>query len=105
MPADRPVPASFVLDHTAPDRPSLVPEVTLRVATDVVALWEAIERATERRDFRASPGPFCSWCGHQALCPAHGGTPPPFPEPRQEAAPNGLADPADPPVPGPAAED
>lgn len=43
------------------------------------ALWAAIDRATTARDFRANPGPLCGWCSHQAICPAHGGTPPPFP--------------------------
>ena len=44
------------------------------------AIWDAIARATESRDFRASPSRLCDWCDHQALCPAFGGTPPPFPE-------------------------
>ena len=43
------------------------------------AIWAAIERATERGEFRASPSRLCEWCSHQALCPAFGGTPPPFP--------------------------
>ncbi len=66
MPADRPVPATFVLDHTTPGRPSLVPEVTLRVASDVVALWEAIEQ--ERGTAPTDP-PFwaAAWPGGQAL--------------------------------------
>ena len=66
MPADRPVPSTFVLDHTTPDRPSLVPEVTLRVASDVVALWEAIEN--ERGTAPTDP-PFwaAAWPGGQAL--------------------------------------
>ena len=46
----------------------------------LVALWQAIERATEDRDFRPKPGRLCGWCHHQSLCPAYGGTPPPFPE-------------------------
>ena len=45
------------------------------------ALWAAIERATRERDFRPSPSRLCGWCDHQALCPAFGGTPPPWPEP------------------------
>ena len=47
----------------------------------LVALWRAIERATERREFEPRPGRLCDWCDHQALCPSFGGTPPPFPEP------------------------
>lgn len=46
----------------------------------VLALWEAIERATRRREFPSRPGPLCGWCDHQALCPSFGGTPPPFPD-------------------------
>ena len=30
-------------------------------------------------DFRPSPGRLCEWCDHHDLCPAFGGTPPPFP--------------------------
>ena len=52
----------------------------LAVERKVVALWEAIERATQLRDFRPRPSRLCDWCDHQALCPAFGGTPPPFPE-------------------------
>jgi len=44
------------------------------------AIWAAIQRATEARDFRPNPGALCKWCDHQALCPAFGGTPPPFPD-------------------------
>lgn len=39
------------------------------------ALWQAIERACEREDFRPRPGPLCSWCSFQAYCPAQGGDP------------------------------
>lgn len=45
----------------------------------VQAVWEAIRRATDEQDWRPSPGPLCSWCSHQELCPAKGGTPPPLP--------------------------
>lgn len=43
------------------------------------AIWAAIERATEAGHFRPNPSRLCGWCDHQALCPAFGGTPPPFP--------------------------
>jgi putative RecB family exonuclease len=46
----------------------------------LLALWEAIERATQRREFLPRPSRLCDWCDHQALCPSFGGTPPPFPE-------------------------
>lgn len=43
MSSARRVPAAFVRDHTRPARPSLVPEIALLVAADVVALWLAME--------------------------------------------------------------
>jgi hypothetical protein len=52
----------------------------LAVERKVVALWEAIERATQLREFQPRPSKLCDWCDHQSLCPAFGGTPPPFPE-------------------------
>ena len=52
----------------------------------VLALWDAIARATERGDWRPSPSKLCDWCDHQALCPAFGGTPPPFPAEAAAAA-------------------
>jgi predicted nicotinamide N-methyase len=66
VPAPRQVPAAFVLAHTRPVRPSLVPEVTLQVAADVVALWEAIEQA---RGTAPTEPPFwaAAWPGGQAL--------------------------------------
>jgi putative RecB family exonuclease len=39
------------------------------------ALWQAIERACEKEDFRPRPGPLCNWCSFQAYCPAQGGDP------------------------------
>ena len=61
-----PPPTRFPLEHTRPARPSLVPEVVLRVADDVVALWEALEHE------QVGPGsdpPFwaAAWPGGQAL--------------------------------------
>jgi putative RecB family exonuclease len=53
----------------------------------LTALWAAIERATDRGEWRASPGRLCQWCDHQARCPAFGGTPPPLPV--RGADPNG----------------
>ena len=45
----------------------------------IEALWQAIERARESRDWRPRPGRLCDWCAHKALCPAFGGTPPALP--------------------------
>jgi putative RecB family exonuclease len=51
-----------------------------RFERTVLAIWAAIQRAMDTHDFRPSPGRLCEWCDFQALCPAFGGTPPPFPE-------------------------
>jgi putative RecB family exonuclease len=59
----------------APDEPELA-----RFERNLKALWAAIERAMLTGDFRPSPSRLCEWCDHQALCPAFGGTPPPFPD-------------------------
>ena len=37
------------------------------------ALWQAIELACEKEDFRPRPGPLCNWCSFRAFCPAQGG--------------------------------
>ena len=44
------------------------------------ALWEAIERATARREFLPRRSGLCGWCDHQALCPEFGGAVLPWPE-------------------------
>ncbi len=46
----------------------------------LLALWDAIERATQRREFLPRPSRLCEWCDHQSLCPAFGGTALPWPE-------------------------
>ena len=58
------------------------PEERDLLATErkVEALWRAIERATERGDWRPNRSAMCEWCAHQPVCPAWGGTPPPLPE-------------------------
>ncbi len=58
-----------------------VPDERDLLATErkVQAIWEAIRRAEASGDWRANPGRICSWCAHQAICPAFGGTPPPLP--------------------------
>lgn len=60
-----------------------------RFERTVMAIWAAIQRALQTGDFRPSPGRLCDWCDHKALCPAFGGTPPPFPDQAQ------LTDPRD----------
>jgi predicted nicotinamide N-methyase len=60
------VPGDFVRAHTRVERPTLVPEVQLHVAADVVALWEAME---QERVGPADEPPFwaAAWPGGQAL--------------------------------------
>ncbi|GGO45262.1 recombinase RecB [Streptomyces daqingensis] len=66
----------------------------LRVERKLLALWEAITRATETGDWRPRRGKLCGWCDHQAHCPEFGGSPPPYPltvqprlpEPRTEGS-------------------
>jgi putative RecB family exonuclease len=57
-----------------------------RFERTLVAVWRAIERSVARREFRANPSRLCDWCDYQALCPPHGGTLPPYPEPVERAA-------------------
>ncbi|UAL31512.1 PD-(D/E)XK nuclease family protein [Nocardioides rotundus] len=45
----------------------------------VEAIWRAIRVAEDSGDWRPRESALCSWCAHQALCPAKGGTPPPLP--------------------------
>ena len=52
----------------------------------VVAIWQAIRAAEETGDWRPNPSKLCSWCSHQELCPAFGGTPPPLPVRDREEA-------------------
>lgn len=62
------------------------PDELVRFERTLVALWRAIDRATAERDFRPRPSRLCGWCAHQEICPAFGGTPPPFPEAPPPAA-------------------
>jgi putative RecB family exonuclease len=58
----------------APDEAELV-----RFERTLQAIWTAIERAVATGDFRPNKTRLCDWCDHQVICPAFGGTPPPFP--------------------------
>ncbi|MFJ8587075.1 RecB family exonuclease [Streptomyces sp. NPDC093595] len=53
----------------------------LRVERKLLALWDAISRATETGDWRPRPTKLCGWCDHQSFCPEFGGTPPVYPLP------------------------
>jgi putative RecB family exonuclease len=50
-----------------------------RVEHKLLALWDAISRATESGDWRPKTSKLCGWCDHKAHCPEFGGTPPPYP--------------------------
>ncbi|WP_396935139.1 RecB family exonuclease [Mycolicibacterium sp.] len=62
-----------VLDYS-PDEDEL-----LRFERTLMAMWRAIQSAGATGDFRPNPSKLCNWCAHQSLCPAYGGTPPPYP--------------------------
>ncbi|MGY4712108.1 RecB family exonuclease [Mycolicibacterium sp. CBM1] len=62
-----------LLDYT-PDLDEL-----LRFEKTLMAIWRAIQSAGATGDFRPNPSRLCDWCSHQSMCPAYGGTPPPYP--------------------------
>jgi putative RecB family exonuclease len=62
-----------LLDYT-PDLDEL-----LRFEKTLMAIWRAIQSAGATGDFQPNPSRLCNWCAHQAVCPAFGGTPPPYP--------------------------
>ncbi|MEP6598048.1 MAG: RecB family exonuclease [Actinomycetota bacterium] len=82
------VPAQLKLIYLA-DRDTLTyapsADELLRFERTLHAIWTAIGRATALEEFRPSPSRLCGWCSYQALCPAFGGTPPPFPGPPRAA--------------------
>lgn len=41
----------------------------------VGAVWQAVERACAKDDFRPHPGPLCEWCAFRPHCPAFGASP------------------------------
>jgi putative RecB family exonuclease len=43
------------------------------------AIWQAILQAAVTGDFQPKTSRLCHYCDHKALCPAFGGTPPPYP--------------------------
>jgi putative RecB family exonuclease len=57
-----------------PDEPELA-----RFERTLEAIWQAILKAGQTGDFRASPSKLCNWCSHQSYCPSFGGTPPQYP--------------------------
>jgi putative RecB family exonuclease len=70
----------YLKDAEACDYTPDAEELT-RFERTLVALWRAIDKATQDRDFRPKPSKLCDWCSHHARCPTYGGVIPPFPEP------------------------
>jgi putative RecB family exonuclease len=66
---------------TGPEALSYAPDEAelRRFARTLEAIWVAIRTAGATGDFRPNPGPMCAGCSYRALCPAWGGTPPPYP--------------------------
>ncbi|MFC1406409.1 MULTISPECIES: RecB family exonuclease [Streptacidiphilus] len=56
------------------------------VERKLLALWQAIQRALETGEWPANRNRLCDWCSFQSLCPAFGGTPPPYPLPVLDVA-------------------
>jgi putative RecB family exonuclease len=48
---------------------------TRGLARRLGAVWQAVEIACEREDFRPRPSSRCSWCAFQRWCPSFGGDP------------------------------
>lgn len=57
-----------------------------RFERTLVALWQAIKRASDTGDWRPRRSALCGWCSFQAYCPEFGGTVPNLPPPRAEPA-------------------
>lgn len=45
------------------------------LARRLEAVWQAVETACEREDFRPRPSSRCDWCAFRQWCPAFGGDP------------------------------
>ncbi|MFC9895666.1 RecB family exonuclease [Nocardia sp. NPDC127579] len=74
----------------APDATEL-----LRFERTLSALWDAILDAGRTGDFPPNPSWLCDYCDYKPLCPAFGGTPPPYPGwpgPGQESPAETLAE-------------
>jgi putative RecB family exonuclease len=41
----------------------------------LAAVWQAVERACQREDFRPQPSRLCDYCAFRAYCPSFGGDP------------------------------
>ncbi len=55
------------------------------------AIWNAVEKACARDDFRPKPSGLCNYCSYKAWCPAYGGDPGQAPSRRFEHLPEDTA--------------
>lgn len=46
---------------------------------NLLALWDAVKRATDTGDWRPRKSRLCDWCSFHSLCPEFGGITPPLP--------------------------
>lgn len=55
-------------------------EATLEAfAAELVVLWDEIRHKGKTGEFEPRPSKLCNWCDFQTMCPAFGGTLPPYP--------------------------
>jgi putative RecB family exonuclease len=50
-------------------------QTTRGTRRSLAAVWQAVERACQREDFRPKPSRLCDYCAFQSYCPAFGGDP------------------------------
>jgi len=50
-------------------------QTTRGTRRSLTAVWQAVERACEREDFRPKTSKLCDYCAFQAYCPSFGGDP------------------------------
>ena len=50
-------------------------QTTRGTRRSLAAVWQAVERACEREDFRPRPSKLCDYCAFQDYCPSFGGDP------------------------------
>lgn len=76
------VPTQLKLMYLGPMR-SLAVDPTLEeleyVEHDLDCLWSKITEDGLRGEFQPRVSRLCDWCSFQSMCPAFGGTPPPYP--------------------------
>lgn len=89
---------SFMCEHLFGKRPARIQLIYLGSSPQVIettpteqstrglerkvgAIWQAVNRACEREDFRPKPSALCNWCSFKEWCPAFGGDPALAPRP------------------------